>query len=568
MRVLLAPLRLVLLLTIVAAGAPVLHAQYHDHARLTTELRRLAQQAGARGELVTVATSPGGRAVQALRLGAPGRPALLVVANAHGPHLVGSAIALASAERLLAPEHAAMLDSVAVWFIPRLNPDAAEAMFQGVRWARTGNGLATDDDHDQRTDEDSFDDLDGDGAITQLRLLDPNGTMVADSAEPRLLRRADATKGEVGRWTVVSEGRDDDGDERFNEDAPGGTDINRNFSYDYPAHGREAGLNPFSSPEARGLAEFLIAHDDIAAIYVLGPQDNLLKPWENRPNAGIMNPETRERATEGTSQGGPLNSIVRGDQSTFADVGRRFQQVTGLEKGPASAALGGDVLSWGYFHFGRWAFGSRGWWVPDAPRDTTARGNGARAGGSGGGSDPLADERNALKWFESQGIDAFAPWTSVTLTGERRAAEVGGFRPGALLNPPAGEQFDSTMARQSRFVAELAGMLPRIGLRDVRSERLGDGVWRVSVEVANHGVLPTHTDLAARLRQPLRVRLHLELDGATVLSGEAVQLLGAIDGGGRSTTVEWTVAARPGTTLTVTAASPVTGTASQTITLR
>jgi hypothetical protein len=547
-----------------------LAAQYQNHAQLTASLRQLAARPGT--ELVTIATSPGGRAVQALRVGAAGRPALLVIANAHGPHLVGSSIALAAAEQLRTGSG----DSVTVWFIPRLNPDAAEGMFASVPWARTANEQAWDDDRDQRDDEDGFDDLNGDGVIGQLRLADPNGAWIADSADPRLMRRADAAKGEVGRWTVESEGRDDDADGEYNEDGPGGTDVNRNFGYDYPHHGREAGRDPFATPEARGLAEFLMAHDEIAAVYVIGPQDNILRPWENRPNAGVMNPETRERAQEGTSAGGPLNSILRADQSTFADVGRRFQAITGLTKAPPTAALGGDVLSWAYFHFGRWSFGSRGWWVPDAPRDTTQRAGGAapRGGASGGGSsggntDPLADERNALRWFESQGIDVFVPWTGVTLGGrERRTAEVGGFRPGALLNPPAGAQLDSTLARQSRFIGALAGMLPKLAIHDARAERLGDGVYRVTVELANRGALPTTTSLAGRLRQPRRVRLDLDLGEATLLSGQKVQQLGAIEGGGRTTSVQWTVAARAGSTVRVAAGSPVTGTVSQSITLR
>ncbi len=541
-------------------------AQYPDHAALGAALRQLAASHPDATELVTIATSPGGRAVQALRVGTPDRPALLVVANASGPHLVGSSAALAAAKALLDGARPGLLDSATVWFVPRLNPDAAEAMFARVPWARTANGAATDDDHDQQVDEDPLDDLNGDGVITELRLADPNGSWIADSADPRLLRRADEAKGEVGAWTVVSEGRDDDDDGRYNEDGPGGTDVNHNFAYDYPAHGREAGRYPFESPEARGLAEFLVAHDEIAAVYVIGPQDNLLKPWENRPNAGILNPETRERSQEGTSQGGPLNSIMRGDQSTYADVARRFRELTGLEKGPSSAGPGGDVLSWSYFDFGRWAFGSRGWWVPEAPKDTATR---ASRGGGTAGTDALADQRSALKWFATQGIDAFVPWTAVTLGGrERRAGEVGGFRPGVLLNPPAGAELDSTMARQSRFIAALAGMLPRLALREVRGERVGDGVYRVTAEIANLGGLPTTTALASRLRQPRRVRLDLDLGGATLLSGETVQLLAPIDGGGRSTTVEWTVAARAGSTLTVRAGSPVTGTATQTITLR
>ncbi|MCA9721685.1 MAG: hypothetical protein KC544_04655 [Gemmatimonadetes bacterium] len=536
-------------------------AQYQTHAELDRALQQLAAANRSRTELVTLATSPGGRAVRALRVGAADRPALLVVAGAHGPHLVGSSIALATATAMLRDGSA---DSLTVWFIPRLNPDAAEAMFGTPRWERTANATAgdDDDDHDQRTDEDGPDDLNGDGVITRMLLADPEGTLVPDSLDPRLFRRADATKGEVGAFRLADEGRDNDGDDRLNEDGPGGVDVNRNFAYDYPHHGAEAGRDPFAAPEARGLAEFLVAHGEVAAVYVIGPQDNLLKPWENRPNQGVQRPDG-SRAQEGTSQGGPLNSILRADQATFADVGRRFRDITGLEKGPASAGLGGDVLSWAYYHFGRWAFGSRGWWVPEAPKDT------AKGAPKPPANDPNADERNALKWFAAEGIDAFVPWTVVSgVENGGREVRVGGFRPGALLNPPAGAELDSTLARQGRFIGTLAGMLPRLALRDVTTTRLGDGVYRIEAVVENRGTLPTTTSLAARLRNPRRIRVDLELAGATLLSGEAVQQLGPIGGGGRGESLRWTVAARAGTTLRLRAGSPVTGTVTQSITLR
>ncbi|HET9066751.1 MAG TPA: M14 family zinc carboxypeptidase [Gemmatimonadales bacterium] len=546
---------------LLALGAVPLQAQYQNHAQLSQSVQQLANSNRARTALVTIATSPGGRAIQALRVGPADRPALLVVAGAHGPQLVGSNIALSAARALLARAG----DSVTVWFIPRLNPDAAEAMFASVAWERTANDTpGVDDDHDQKVDEDGVDDLNGDGVITEMLLEDPSGTLVADSLDGRLFRRASADHGEVGRYRLVSEGRDNDGDDAYNEDGPGGTDVNRNFSYDYAHHGAEAGLDPFSTPEAKGLAEFLMAHEEIAAVYVIGPQDNLLKPWENKPNQGVQRPDGT-RAQEGTSQGGPLNSIMRQDQAVFADVGRRFREQTGLEKGPASAGLAGDVLSWAYYHFGRWSFGSRGWWVPDAPKDTSKS-----APKSGGGTDSNADARNALKWFDANAIAAFVPWTDVTgIDNDGRSVRVGGFKPGALLNPPAGAQLDSTLARQDRFIMELAGMLPQLALRDVKATKLGDGVYRIDAEVINTGHLPSTTAIGSRLRNPRRVLLKLELGQATLLSGDAIQQVGPLPGGGgKGTSVSWTIAARAGSSVSVSAGSPVTGSATQSVTLR
>ena len=554
----------VALVVSVALTVPVVPAvaQYQTHAELQQDLRELAAAHRGRSELITIATSPGGRAVDALRVGPSDRPALLVVAGAHGPQLIGSSIAMAAARELLADAGAT---TPTVWFIPRLNPDAAEAMFAAVRTERTSNdATGYDDDHDQSVDEDGVDDLDGNGMITSMLVADPTGSLIADSVDPRLFRRAAADHGEVGRYRMLREGRDDDGDESWNEDGPGGIDVNRNFSFAYPHHGSEAGRDPFAAPEARGLAEFLMAHPEVAAVYVVGPQDNLMTPWENRPNQGVQRPDG-SRAQEGTSQGGPLHSILRQDQATFADMSRRFQQITGLTSGSAGEANAGDVLSWAYYHFGRWAFGSRGWWVPKAEADSGARGS-----RGGGGSDANAAERNALRWFAAHDIDAFVPWHPVdAVTAGGEPVQVGGFKPGALLNPPAGVEFDSTVARHGRFIRELAGMLPQIGLRDVTVTQLGDGLYRISAEVINTGRLPSTTALAARLRNPRRIRVDLDLAGTTLVSGDAMQLVGPLAAaGGHGSELTWTVAGRPGTALTLTAGSPVTGTITQTVTLR
>jgi hypothetical protein len=148
-----------------------------------------------------------------------------------------------------------------------------------------------------------------------------------------------------------------------------------------------------------------------------------------------------------------------------------------------------------------------------------------------------------------------------------RTVQVGGFRPFALLNPPPA-LLDSVIAKQARFVTELAGMLPAVSLREVRVERVSERVFRVTAQVANSGLLPTNAAIGSRTRWPLRVRVELVPDGQEIAGGRRVQLLDSVRGSGRSTELSWLVVGAPGSNLTLRASSPVAGSASQTITLR
>ena len=561
----------------VAIVAPALSAQatppaqpptagYHDHAALGRALDSLQRAHPRLVQVSTIARSPGGRAVHAVRLGAgadaDARPALLVVANAYGPHVVGSEIALAAAGRLAARYGrdsgvTRLLDGATVYVIPRANPDAAEAFFGAPVAERAVNAGKDDDDRDGATDEDGAEDLNGDGLITMMRVQDPAGEWMLDPLDGFLMRRATASKGERGGWAVYPEGRDDDRDEQWNEDGPGGTDVNRNFSYEYPWFADGAGLHQQSSDEARAVTDFVVAHRNIAAAYVLGPQDNLIKPWEFRRTTGIGGNPT------GTSAGGPLQSILQPDEAWLTEVSRRYRRTTGQAKGPASAPTGGDLLSHLYYDMGRLAFGSYGWVMPELPADTT------RGAARPETPDPLADERAALRWLRVNAPGAVVEWRRVNHPDfPGRVVEVGGFRPHARLNPPAA-RLDSVLATQAAFVEELAGLLPRVALREVRVEPVSDRVFRVTAQVANDGFLPTQSAIGARVRwqQPVRVELKTSGD-QQVAGGRAVQLLGPVAGSGRSTELSWLVVGAPGSSVTLEAASASAGRASQTITLR
>lgn len=550
-----------------AAQAAPPSAGYRNHAALSTAIETLRRDHPRLINVEVIATSPGGRAVHAVRLAAgsnpDARPALLIMAGAHGPHLVGSEIAIGTAQHLARaygqdPAVTALLDRTTIYVLPRLNPDAAEAFFRRPLVERALNEQADDRDHDNAQDEDGLDDLNGDGFITMMRIADPAAEWRPDPADPWLMRRADPAKGEAGGWRLMAEDRDNDSDGQFGEDAPGGVDINKNFAHDYAFFG-DGGDHPFSSPEARGVAEFVSAHGNIAAAYVLGPQDNLMEPWRNRPQAG--------GPPQGTSAGGPYTSILRQDESYYVELSDRFKRSTGLTRNPPPAALGGDPATWMYYHMGRLSFASRGWWIPDAPRDSAAP---RSAGGAGAaGADPLAQDRNALKWLQANSPGAILPWTAVQHPDfPGQAVEVGGFRPFATLNPPAA-LLDSVVGKQARFIQDLAGLLPAIEFRDVKVETLGQGAYRISAQVANTGYLPTMSAIGSRARWVRQIRVDLRTgSGQTIVGGRGVQLVGAIAGSGRSTELTWVVTGAAGSSVTLTAESPAAGSATTTITLR
>jgi hypothetical protein len=535
-------------------------AGYHGPADFASAVDRLARDYPRLAQLLVIGQTPGGNRLQVVRLGAgdnvDARPALLVIAGAHGPHLVGSEIALA-AMTSLARGYATdssitrLLDQRTIYFIARANPDAAQGMWDRPSVERVRNGEAYDDDRDGSVDEDGPDDLNGDGVITLMRVTDPAGEWLADSTDPWLMRKANAGRGETGRYQVYEEGRDNDADERWNEDPAGGVDVSRNLTYGYEPFGPGAGFHSVSAAEARAIAQFYADHPIVAAVYVLGLQDNLIKPWEFKKESG---------PAEGPPR--PLTSILEPDDPYFAEVSRRFQKTTGWEKGPASADLKGDPLSFAYYHMGRWAWGSRGWWIPELPADT------AKTAPKPDPKDPIKDERNALRWLRQNNPGAIVEWREVTLTDfPGKKVEVGGFRPGALLNPPD-SLLDSLEVKHTRFIQQLAGLLPSISLRGVRVERVSNQVFRITASVANDGYLPTVSQLGVRIRWPQRVRLELKTEGQQISGGRAVQLLDPIPGNGNSREFTWLVVGRPDSRVTLTATSPVAGTATQTIPLR
>ena len=127
---------------------------------------------------------------------------------------------------------------------------------------------------------------------------------------------------------------------------------------------------------------------------------------------------------------------------------------------------------------------------------------------------------------------------------------------------------DSLSRGQLAFVAELAGALPRITFRSVRVTAVGSRTYRIEAELANEGYFPTLSAIGVKAFWPRRVRLALDPGKGEIVGGRAVELLGPIPGSGASEKFRWVVVGDAGSTVTITASSPVAGSASAPVTLR
>ncbi|MFI4855435.1 MAG: M14 family zinc carboxypeptidase, partial [Phycisphaerales bacterium JB065] len=210
------------------------------------------------------------------------RPALLIVAGVDATHQTGIAVARQLAERIAA-DHADLLASRTVYIVPLVNPDASARRSQGpigsydLRLAPK----AIDEDRDRRIDEDGPSDINRDGYITQMRVRDPSpgsglvATHVEHEDDPRLLRPADASKGETPVYAVMIEGVDRDGDGRVGEDPIGGIDLSRHFPYRWDEFDPVTGDYPLEDPGARALANWMLERKNLIAVLTYGPHDTL-----------------------------------------------------------------------------------------------------------------------------------------------------------------------------------------------------------------------------------------------------------------------------------------------------
>jgi hypothetical protein len=265
--------------------------KYHSNSEVQQMLAKLQSGNPSAIKIHNIATSPGGESVQVLEIGANQKnmPAIFVGANFEGNVPLSTEGALYLAKMLL--DSAQYTKNLKWYILPNPNPDAAKGYFAKVKYERAVNDFVINNDADEATNEDGFDDLNGDGFITQMRVKDPEGKMIASKADPRIMVAADASKGERGEYKMYFEGIDNDGDGQYNEDGEGGINVGIGFPHLFPRDKKEAGLWAGETPEVYNLMRFIYDRPEIAMVYTLGSSDYCIAPPKGgrRGGANLQN---------------------------------------------------------------------------------------------------------------------------------------------------------------------------------------------------------------------------------------------------------------------------------------
>lgn len=199
------------------------------------------------------------------------KPAIYVDGNIHGNEIQASEVCLYFLNYILTEygkidKVTDMVDRSVVYCVPSVNVDGRYHWFEdpGTSSSNRGLRIPKDDDNDGLIDEDPVDDLNGDGHITQMRKKDPFGEYILDPLDPRIMIRVEDDQ--PGTYTLLgSEGLDNDGDGRINEDDYGYVDPNRNWGYNWQPNyfQRGGGSYPHEGTGIQALAEYLMERDNI-----------------------------------------------------------------------------------------------------------------------------------------------------------------------------------------------------------------------------------------------------------------------------------------------------------------
>lgn len=479
------------------ANVEVAFNRFYDYEEIVEVMEKLNKAYPEMTSMVPAGKSYQGRTMWVFVINNPktgeemNKPGMWVDGNIHGNEIQASETCLYTIWYLLenygkVQKVTDLVDRTVFYVLPSVNPDGRAAYFsRGSGHTRTGQ-IPTDNDKDHQFDEDPPDDLDKDGSITQMRKKVKYGTHKLDPEDPRLLIRV--KPGETGDYiNLGSEGIDNDGDGRINEDGYGGYDPNRNWGFlwmpDYIQGG--AGDYPFSLPESKTVRDFVSSHPNIAG----------LQSFHNTGGMLLRGPGAKDKG-----------DYPGDDLRVYDYLGKLGEEIIPHYRyfiiwKDLYTVYGGSI---------DWAVSSLGIFAFSNELDFSAR--------EDMDGDGKADSKERLKFDDYLRMGAgYKEWEKFDhpTYGE---IEIGGWTK-FVSRLPTSWLLEQTCHRNAMFVLFHAENMPELEIEQVKVRKVKGDLYKVDAWIINKRVIPTRSAVAVKngLGRP---------DLATV-TGENVKVIAA-----------------------------------------
>jgi hypothetical protein len=552
----------------VAAGE-VDFQHYHGLDETVALLRGWARQYPDIVELYSVGRSFEGRDIWQLTITNKktgkdtDKPAFFLEGGRHAGEITGVEATLYFVNHVLTrygadPAITKLVDTKALYCRPNNNPDG-NALYQYTAQSLRSTVRPNDDDGDGLLDEDPGEDLDGDGFVRQMRKFvgAGKGNAAKDPADPggRAMKRVPQGEGD---YAIYSEGTDNDGDARYNEDGIGGLDLHRNYPGNWrpmtEATGRGwtqggAGEYPLSEPETRAVFTFLMAHPNVALAQSLDTAVPMLLrgPSTSATEEGMF-PKDAALAAKFDREGMKITGYPwAGDVYHVYATRGGPNPVTGE---PArDQPLFGHGPDFGYLSFGVIWYGDEIW---NGGRFVDYDKNGR------------IDEIETFRWNDEHraGKGDFKAWAAFRHP-QLGDVEIGGWNPKFYSQNPPPDMLETWARNEALFNLYLAQQLPQVRVTAVSAESAkgtsaADRLFEVQATVTNEGLIPTALEIAKRVKMVKPDTVTLALDKGQELArpapGKAAQRMSIEIGWlepGETKTVTWQVKGPGKATVTV-----------------
>jgi len=497
-----------------------LHGQgnYRNHEELSTALKQLNALYPNITKLNSIAKTVGNKDIWVLEVGngdIDNHPGMVIVGGVDGSYISSPELTLRFAEKLLKSSSLDsinnLIDSITFYIIPNVSPDATEQYFASLRYKRDKNARPTDDDRDGRLNEDPYEDLDNNGLITTLRIKDPKGEWIMHPDDERVMIKADKNEGEKGAYLLISEGIDNDGDKKFNEDGEGGITFNKNMAFKFEHFLPGAGDFPVSEIETKAVLDYLYDRWNTFAVFTFGPSDNLSMPLQ------YVKTEAEHQI---------VSSILESDAILNTFISKKYNELTGEKSNAQTAKFNGGFMQWAYFHYGRLSFSTPAFYIPEIKvKPDSVQANKKK-------KEAFNPEVNFLLWADSViQEDFFLDWKVIDHPDfPDNQVEIGGYYPYIRKNPPI-DLLDSISESHNKFIIWLASERPTIQILNIQADNIGKNLFRIELDVYNRGFLPALSEIGERTRWVKKPKISLNLqENQEVISGRPIQLLDKLPG--------------------------------------